>query len=158
MAKTPTRTETPAEARPVTFSIEELNKVVADAVAQALAVQKADMEVAMAALTAKSTTAANGRSERSLQNEILVVKAFKKQGFGLVKPHVDVKTYNKWLAEGLKVKEGEHSSKVKNLRLFHRSQCRPISAEERAELQVKNDEAMARHKATVVPINALPPQ
>jgi len=95
------------------------------------------------------------QSEKSIRNEIAVVKAFKKAGFGDVKPHVDVKTFNKrMLDDGLRPAEGSMSIRVAHLRLFHRSQCRPVTAEEKAARQQQSDAAVARHMGKVIPINA----
>jgi hypothetical protein len=38
------------------------------------------------------------------------IKAFKKEKFGIiVKPHVGVLTFDKWIEQGLRPKEGEHA-------------------------------------------------
>ena len=79
-----------------------------------------------------------------MKNEILAVKAFKKAGFGDVRLHEDVKTYNRWIAAGFKVKPGEHAVKVKNLRLFHKSQVIEISAEDKATEVAKMQEAIRK--------------
>jgi len=52
----------------------------------------------------------------------------------------------------LRPKEGEHSVPVANLRLFHRSQCRELTAEEKAGFKTKNDERVAAAKAKIVSI------
>ncbi len=122
-------------AKEVTFTPAKLQAVIAEAVAIAMGQKKADGKAAAQA----------GKSERSLKNEIAVVKAFKKAGFGDVTPHKDVKTFNRWVAEGLRPIEGSKSLKIKNLRLFHRTQCRTITLEERAELKAQSDAAVARH-------------
>lgn len=127
MAKLPTATFTP----------KALQEVIAQAVALALAGQKESGKAAALA----------GKSERSLKNEIAVVKAFKKAGFGDVTPHVDVMTFNRWMAKGFRPMEGSKSLKVKNLRLFHKTQVRGITPEERAALQAQSDAAVARHDA-----------
>jgi hypothetical protein len=109
------KAETSSSPPPVTFNLQDpaLQAIIAQAVAVALAQQKAELE------SAKSSAAS--RSDRSIKNEIAVMKRFKAAGYGIVEPHEDVRTYNRWLAAGLKVKEGEHSIKVGNLRLFHKS-------------------------------------
>jgi len=145
MART---TKTPEAAKPVanppvTFNREEMDKIVAAAVAEAIEKQKAKMDAVVA-------TMGNGKGERSMQNEIAVVKAFKRAGFGNVKPHEDVKTFNRWVAAGYRPLEGSKSLKIKNLRLFHKSQVRPITAEEKAALAEQNEAAVARHSAANV--------
>src|SRR5450631_3365396 len=81
---------------PVTFDLNDptLRAMLAQAVAVALAAQKAELMQTMAA----TKPATNGKSDRSLKNEIAVVKAFKKAGFGDVRPHEDVRTFNRWVA------------------------------------------------------------
>jgi len=75
--------------------------------------QKAELMQVMAS----GKPATNGKSEKSIRNEIAVVKAFKKAGFGDVKPHVDVKTFNKrMLDDGLRPAEGSMSIRVAHLR------------------------------------------
>jgi hypothetical protein len=147
------KAETPnTEAPKVTFTPEALQAVIAEAVAQAMAKQKAEAVAVMPAI-------GNGRSsDRSMQNEIAVVKAFKKAGFGHVKPHDDVKTFNRWVAAGYRPIEGSKSLKIKNLRLFHKSQVRPISQEERQTLAAQSQAAVERHSAKGGNIHKLNPQ
>jgi len=123
----------------ITISPETLSQMIAQAVAQAMANAKLDRKDAAIA------AAKDGKSERSIKNEILAARAFKKAGFGEVKPHDDVKTYNRWIAAGFKVKPGEHAVKVKNLRLFHRSQVVEISGEEKASEVAKMQEAIRNY-------------
>ena len=142
----------PVGSPPVTFDINDptFQAMLAQAVAVALAAQKAELMQVMAA----GKPATNGKSEKSIRSEIAVVKAFKKAGFGDVKPHVDVKTFNKWmLDDGLRPAEGSKSIRVAHLRLFHRSQCRPVTAEEKAATQQQSDAAVARYMGKVIPIN-----
>jgi hypothetical protein len=72
---------------------------------------------------AESTANLDAKQSRALEMDVRVVRAFKKAGYGDVTPRVDVRTYNRWLADGLKVRVGEKSVKCGTLRLFHRSQC-----------------------------------
>ena len=135
-----------------TFSLEQLNSVVAQAVAEALAQRDSKPQ--------------SGKTDY----DQLAIKAFKKAGFGDNVPREDRRTYNGWLTEGLKVKPGEHAVKVRSLRLFHRSQCVALNAVERkAALQAleakkagkSSDKLPAVHlvepvkpkgKASIVPI------
>ena len=80
------------------------------------------------------------------------ISAFKKKGYGIVKPHEDVRTFNKWVAAGFRPREGEHAVKVQNLRLFHKSQCRPLTKEEAAGFEAKANEKATKASAKVVPI------
>jgi hypothetical protein len=158
MART-TKTTTPeattnAANPPVTFSAEELQRVIAQATAAAVDEATASLKAEMQAALAAKTPAVSGKGDRSIENEIAVVKAFKKAGFGNVKPHEDVRTFNRWLAAGYRPMEGSKSLKVKNLRLFHKSQCRSITAEEKKAAKAQSDAAIARHKtADVVQLN-----
>ena len=140
--KTPETTK-PVANPPVTFSVEEMNKAVAAAVAEAIEKQKAKMDAVVAAM-------GNGKGERSMANEIAVVKAFKRAGFGTVKPHEDARTFNRWVAAGFRPKEGSKAVKVANLRLFCKAQVRPITPEEKAALAESQKAAIARHSATNV--------
>jgi hypothetical protein len=136
---------TKTRARPATFNLEDANKIVGEALHR----QRAEMQAA------KPVT--NGKSQASMANEIAVVRAFKKAGFGNVTPHVDVKTFNRWMMDGLRPVEGSKSVRVKNLRLFHRSQVRPLTAEEKAPTQEQQQAGVARHKGgKAVPIGTSP--
>jgi hypothetical protein len=86
----------------------------------------------------------NGKKD---QIETLTVRAFKRAGFGEVTPRVDVKTFNKWVAEGLRPKEGEKAIRVKQFRLFHKSQVRPLTKDELAARDAKQPAP-----ASVVPL------
>jgi hypothetical protein len=128
---------------PVTFDPNHpiILQMVADAVQVALNHQRAEQTA--------------GKSlDQSNKNELATLKAFKKKGYGIVKPKVDVLTFNKWIDQGLRPKEGEHAAKVANLRLFHRSQCRPLTKEEAAGFAEKAKAKAARQpRATVHNIN-----
>ena len=136
---------------PVTFDLNDptLQAMLAQAVAVALAAQKAELMQAMAA----TKPATNGKSDRSLKNEIAVVKAFKKAGFGDVRPHEDVRTFNRWVEAGYRPVEGSKSIKINNLRLFCRAQCRPITPEEKQAAKAQSEAAVARHTAKVIPMS-----
>jgi hypothetical protein len=136
----------PTETRPATFSLDD--PVIKEAIAQAVA-------AAMAAKEAEKP--AKPATDQSTKNELATIKTFKKKLGIIVKPKVDVLTFNKWTEQGLRPKEGEHAVKVANLRLFHKSQCRPLTKEEAAGFKAKAAEkaakAAAKTTATVVNIN-----
>jgi hypothetical protein len=138
MATRPSKTTTPETPREPTFNLADLERLVAEGVAKALAAREPERPAR--------------KSDQSTKNEIAAMKAFKKRGFGIIKPHIDTRTFNRWVAEGLRPKEGEHAVPVANLRLFHRSQCRPLTAEEQAGFKTKNDERVAAAKAKIVSI------
>ena len=144
-----TTTKAPTKSRPVSFSPEELQRVIAEAVAAATA--KSEFAEALAA----EPSAANGKSQASMQKEIAVVKAFKRAGFGNVMPHVDVMTFNRWVSKGYRPVEGSKSLKVKNLRLFHRTQVRQLTAEERAAMTEQSAAVVKRDdEAKVIPMTS----
>jgi hypothetical protein len=124
----------------VTFNLQDpaLQAIIAQAVAVALAAKEAEK--------------AAGKSDQSAKNEMRTISAFKKKGYGIVKPHEDVRTFNKWVGAGLRPKEGEHAVKVQNLRLFHKSQCRPLTKEEAAGFEAKAKDKAAKSSAKVLPI------
>jgi hypothetical protein len=105
-------------------------------------------------LAAKEAEKPAGRSDQSSKNALKTIAVLKKLGYGVVRPEVDVLTFNKWIDQGLRPKEGEHAAKVANLRLFHRSRCRALTKEEKAEFAEKAKPKAARQpRATVIPIN-----
>jgi len=131
---------------PVTFDVNDpvFQQIVAQAVAARLATIEAEKP-------AKLSMA--GKSEKSLKNEIQTVRAFQKAGFKDIRPHINVLTFNKWIERGYRPVEGSKSLKINNLRLFHVSQCRPITADEKAATKEQQQAAVKRHdKSKVVPI------
>lgn len=118
----------------VTFSPEALQQVIAQAVAEALKAREAKVP---------ANKLVDSRTEASLKIDILVVKAFKRAGYGEVKPREDVQTYNRWLAAGFKVKPGEKATKIKQFRLFHKSQVEFVGEPSKAEQQAEADAAKA---------------
>lgn len=131
-------------ANQVTFNLADLQRLIAEGVAQALAAKAAPVP---------ANTLVDGKTERQLKNEIAAVKAFKKAGFGVVKAREDVKTFRRWMADGFRPIEGSKGIKVKGFNLFHKSQVRAITAEEKAAMQEQMDDAVARHEAeNVVPL------
>lgn len=99
-----------------------------------------------------------GKTQRSLRNEIDTVKAFQKAGFKNVKPHVNVKTFNRWVAEGRRPIEGSKSLTVANLRLFHVTQTREITAAEKAKAVEQQKAAIDRHNGKASNVTPLNPQ
>jgi hypothetical protein len=89
----------------------------------------------------------DGKTEQQLRTEVAVCRAFKKAGYGEVKPRDDVRTYGKWDEAGFKVKTGERATKEKQFRLFHRSQVEATEMPSKAEIQAEADAAVASHTA-----------
>jgi hypothetical protein len=105
---------------------------------------KAEAEAAHKAMAAKQAEPAKGKSQISASNEWKTVTAFKKAGFGAVTPHVDVMTFNRWVAAGFRPKEGSKSVAVNGLRLFCRQQVRPLTDEDRGKLAEQEAKREAR--------------
>lgn len=61
------------------------------------------------------------------QNDAECIKAFEKKGYKDVQPRVTVKTYKKFLEDGLMVRKGEKSTRVGPFNLFHRDQASPVT-------------------------------
>jgi len=135
---------TKSSQRSVTFTQAALKQVIAEAVALAMAGNKPSEQERI--FNAKNGPM-NVPTERSVKNANATLRAFKKAGFADAVPHVNVKTFNRWMAEGRRPIEGTKSIKVANLRLFHVSQTRAITLEEREAMQAQNDAAVARHDA-----------
>jgi len=133
-------------------------KLIADTMA-ALTEQKAELDALKTKVADQPVRLrVAGKSERSVKNEIAVVRAFKAKGFGNVTPHVDVKTFNKWMLDGLRPIEGSKSLRVGNLRLFHKSQLRPLTMEEKQAAKAQSEAAVARHAASVTELHPASPQ
>jgi len=126
----------------VTFSPQQLQQVIAEAVAQALAAREAKVP---------ANKLVDGKTEQQLRTEVAVCRAFKKAGYGEVKPREDVRTYKRWLAEGWKVKTGERATRVKQFRLFHRSQVEFVGLPSKADQQAEAEAAVASHAAGAAP-------
>jgi hypothetical protein len=94
-------------AQSITFTPEQLQAYVDAAITKVMEVKQAHEE-----------------HKRSDDMSSAVLKAFKKQGFKAetIVPHETVRTYNLWIEAGRKVRQGETSVKVRNLRLFHVTQ------------------------------------
>jgi hypothetical protein len=138
-----------------TFSPERLQEIIAKAVSEAEARTRAAVLEEMKAAKSPNNWA-TGKSEASIRNEILVVKAFAKAGFGKVVPHQDVMTFSRWMAQGFRPVEGSESLKIRNLRLFHKSQVRKLTADELKAMKEQQSAAIKRHDAKVVPIGTSP--
>ena len=133
-----------AKSNTVTVSKSDLAAMIAAAVAAAMSNGKAEAKPV-------ANTLVDGKTERQLKTDVAVCKAFKKAGFGQVVPRVDCMTYNRWMANGFKVKPGEKSVKVAQFRLFHKSQVEFVGVPNKADLQAEANAANASHVATKVP-------
>lgn len=129
-----------SNASKITVSKSDLAAMIAQAVAAALSNGVAEAKPV-------ANTLVDGKTERQLKIDVAVCRAFKKAGFGNVVPREDVMTYNRWMANGFKVKAGEKSVKVKQFRLFHKSQVEFVGAPNKEDLQAEANAANLAHKA-----------
>jgi len=140
------KSQTTAQATP-SFSLDALRAIVATPEARELFTQL--MRDAGHTAKAADTTADMDR---------LCIRAFNKAGFKDVQPRANVLTYNRWIEQGFRVKEGEKSIRVKNLRLFHRSQVEQMNAKDKAEavaaLAAKRSARTADKLPKVTPVAA----
>jgi hypothetical protein len=142
--------------RQPTFSVEEANKLLAEVAAsrQLLLEQKQELDALKAKVAdAPAKVSMAGKTTKQVQNEIACIRAFKKLGIKAT-PRVDTFTYNIWVSKGYRAKEGTKAVKVANLRLFHASQVRPLTAAEKkaSAEQVKAAESR-KPKATVTELH-----
>jgi hypothetical protein len=133
-------TQAPIANPPVTLTQDALAKVIAAAIAEH-----------------EANKAQKAKSDTSTDMEKAAIRAFTKKGFKDVQPRVNTLTYAKWVEAGRKVKAGEQSVKVKNLRLFHVSQTEPISKAEQTEYLAKRAAKTADKLPPVSPV-AEPPK
>lgn len=152
----------PATMPAVTFSPEALSALLNEVTEgrKVIAQLTAAIEAKAAAKNSKGGPKLSiaGKTEKAIQNEIQTVKIFKAKGFGNVKPHVDVKTFNLWMQENRRPIEGSKSVTVNNLRLFHVSQTRPVTPEEKAKNVEQQKAAIDRHTAKGGTVTHLTPQ
>jgi ribosomal protein L24 len=136
----------------VSFSPEALSKLLNELTAQRaeLADLKEKMieanKAKMDQIAKPATMSVAGKSETAIQNELLAIRLFKKAGFQNVVPHQNVKTFNRWMAEGRRPIEGSKSIRVANLRLFHVTQTREVTSAEIKANKKQQADAVARHE------------
>ena len=129
----------------ITVSKSDLAAMIAKAVA--LAMQDKPSASMQLRVKPVANTLVDGKTERQLKTDVAVCKAFKKAGFGSVVPRVDCMTYNRWMANGFKVKAGEKSVKVAQFRLFHKSQVEFVGQPDKADLQAQADRDQEKRRA-----------
>jgi hypothetical protein len=137
-----------ANAKQPSFSLETLRQIIATPEARALF---------------KDLMKEEKQQDRTADMDALCIKAFKRAGFKAedIKPRENVLTYNRWLQENRRVKQGEKSVPVKGLRLFHISQTDAITEAEKQEYLAQkaaktSDELPV--SAVVTPITAAKPK
>lgn len=130
----------------ITLDQDQLNTLIAQAVTAALG-----------QASVKSTS--SDRTERQVRTDTAIVRAFKKLGYKdsqiklidrldpASEKTATILTYNRWIAQGRKVKTGERAVKVKNLRFFHKDQTEALSAEDKASEMEKMQTAIAAYQA-----------
>jgi hypothetical protein len=126
----------------VSFSPEALSKLLNELTAQRqeLAALKAEMVESNKAKIGPVTMPVAAKPDKAAANNALCIKLFKKAGFQNVVPHQNVKTFNLWMAENRRPIEGSKSIKVNNLRLFHVTSTRELTA---AEIKAAKDQVKA---------------
>ncbi len=138
-----------AAQRKPTFSMDELNNILNEALAK----QKAEIMAEMAAQQAAKPKADTKGTDAT------IVKAFAKKGYKNIvlldrsKPvaaqldTVTVLTYRLWMQQcGRKVKPGEHAVIYRQFRLFHKTQTEVASVEERKAYHAKQQAAAERRE------------
>jgi hypothetical protein len=152
--KTQTANITPEALQAMFDSMAELKATVAK--------YQAEAEVATKAMTDKpAKISVSGKTDAQIKGEIATVRAFKKAGYGVVKPREDVRSFRLWALAGYRPKEGSKAVKVGQFRLFHKDQVRKLTSEEKAATKEQSEAAVARHtkgKATVTPLHPVNPQ
>ena len=132
----------------VSMTPAQLQETINQAVQQALEAERAK---APKAVEPPKNTLVDGKTERQLKIDVAVVRAFKRAGYGDVKPREDVRTYNKWAAAGYLVKPGEKALKISGVgfRLFHLKQVQwvGIPPKEQAPSQAEIDAFVAGQAA-----------
>ena len=107
-----------------TFSLEELQKLIAEGVAAAMATDRATKK-AKGKPGAKPKTDEEKATARA-KTDAETIKNFKAAGYKEVEPRINVMTYNRWIENGRRVKKGEKSVKCGSFPLFHIDQTEAI--------------------------------
>ncbi len=118
----------------VTVSKAELAEAIAQAVQLAMAAQptkKAKGKAKTAKPGKEPLTEEQKQAKRGLLDAATVAN-FKAKGYVDVQPRVNVKTYNKWVESGRRVRKGEKATICGSFPLFHVAQTEPLLAEEDA--------------------------
>jgi len=123
----------------VTFSPEQLQAVIAEAIREH-----------------EERKVQTAKADASTDMDKLCIKAFKRAGFEDVQPRTKIKTYNLWLQEGRKVREGEKSVRVKSLRLFHVTQTDAMAASEKKEALAGLEAKKVKANGLAAPVLAQP--
>lgn len=112
----------------VTLTQEALQQAVAMAVTAALEARKSTKQAKGQKKGRKPLTDEEKAKNRA-KVDAETIKNFKAAGFADVKPRENVRTYNKWIEVGRRVKKGEKSVKCGSFPLFHLDQTEPMQAE-----------------------------
>jgi hypothetical protein len=125
-----------AAAPVISFTPEQLQAYVDQAITKVLEVKQAHEE-----------------HKRSDEMETATVKAFRRAGYKPedIKPRENIKTYNLWIAEGRRVRQGESSIRVRTLRLFHIDQTSAMNEVEKKAAVEALAEKRAKRTSDVLP-------
>jgi hypothetical protein len=140
------------EVRPASFDLNDptLKAIMAEAVATALAAQRAELLQAMAEQQRAAKPATNDKPSKSAENLQATIRAFKRLGIKDIQPHINVLTFRKWTEKGYRPLEKSKAVRVGGLRLWHQSQVRPLSKEEIGAMKAQSEAADKRQKSANV--------
>jgi hypothetical protein len=106
----------------MSISKEELVSMIAAAVAAAKTERKAKGKK-----TGRKLLTEEEKTEKRAKIDAQTVTAFEKQGYKDIKPRENVRTFNKWIENGRRVKKGEKSTKCGSWPLFHYDQTEALT-------------------------------
>jgi hypothetical protein len=119
----------------VTVTKAELADAIAQAVALAMAAQPAKKARTKAGKTVKAGKPPLTEEEKQAKRDLLDAATFanfKAKGYVDIQPRINVKTFNRWIESGRRVKRGEKATICGSFPLFHVAQTEPLLAEEDA--------------------------
>lgn len=116
----------------VTVTKAELAEAIAQAVALALQTTAKPKKAKAAKAGGRTPLTDEQRAANRAKTDAATVANFGAKGYVDVQPRVNVKTYNKWVESGRRVKKGEKSTICGSFPLFHVAQTEPILPEEEA--------------------------
>lgn len=112
----------------LSMTAEDLQKMIAESVAAALAAQPRATKVNKAGSRGRKPLTDEQRAANRARIDAQTIANFKAAGYEDVQPRVNVMTYNKWVEAGRRVKKGAKAIKCGNFPLFHLDQTEPLTA------------------------------
>jgi hypothetical protein len=95
-------------------------------------------------------------AEQALVPNKAIIRAFRNAGFGTVSQG-DIGMLQWWVRQGYWPMPGSQSIRVKHTRLYHKSQLRPLTLEEKAARKAQSEAALARSEAKAAIARAVMP-